>query len=138
MEKQSIIFFSSLFCSFMFSISIQGQEDIYDNLNKIAIVDQKVMMPMRDGVKLASDIYRPKGNGKYPIIFSRTPYNFNSWGDGEQKSRTAKRAYEYVKKGYAYVVQNERGRYYSEGEWDILGVPLTDAYDAFEWMKNQA
>ena len=115
MEKQSIIFFSSLFCFFMFSISIQGQEDIYDNLNKIAIVDQKVMMPMRDGVKLASDIYRPKGNGKYPIIFSRTPYNFNSWGDGEQKSRTAKRAYEYVKKGYAYVVQNERGRYYSEG-----------------------
>ena len=138
MKNQLIIFFSSLFCSLMFSIFLHGQEDIYDNLKKIAIVDQKVMMPMRDGIRLASDIYRPKGNGKYPIIFSRTPYNFNSWVDGEQKLRTAKRAYEYLKKGYAYVVQNERGRYYSEGEWDILGVPLTDAYDAFEWMKSQS
>ena len=138
MKNQLIIFFSSLFCSLMFSISLYGQEDIYDNLKKIAIVNQKVMMPMRDGVRLATDIYRPKGNGNYPIIFSRTPYNFNSWGDGEQKTRTAKRAFDYVKKGYAYVVQNERGRYFSEGEWDILGVPLTDGYDAFEWMKNQS
>ena len=73
-----------------------------------------------------------------PIIFSRTPYNFNSWGDGKQKTRTAKRALEAVKRGYAYVVQNERGRYFSEGEWDILGVPLTDGYDAFTWMKNQS
>ena len=80
---------------------------------------------MRDGLRLATDIYRPKTDEKVPIIFSRTPYNFNSWGDGEQKTRTAKRALEAVKRGYAYVVQNERGRYFSEGEWDILGVPLT-------------
>ncbi|MFT6021730.1 MAG: putative CocE/NonD family hydrolase, partial [Saprospiraceae bacterium] len=51
--------------------------------------------------------------------------------------RTAQRALEAVKRGYAYVVQNERGRYFSEGEWDILGVPLTDGYDAFTWMKDQ-
>jgi len=95
------------------------------------------MMPMRDGIRLASDIYRPKTSEKVPIIFSRTPYNFNSWGDGEQRTRTAERAYEAVKRGYAYVVQNERGRYYSEGEWDILGTPLTDGYDAFSWMKDQ-
>ena len=43
-----------------------------------------------------------------------------------------------VEKGYAYVVQNERGRYFSEGEWDILGTPLTDGYDAFTWMKEQS
>ena len=35
------------------------------------------------------------------------------------------------------MVQNERGRYFSEGEWDILGVPLTDGYDAFSWMQKQ-
>lgn len=93
---------------------------------------------MRDGIRLATDIYRPKTDDKVPIIFSRTPYNFNSWGDGKQRTRTAQRAYEAVKRGYAYVVQNERGRYYSEGEWDILGVPLTDGYDAFSWMKDQA
>ena len=96
------------------------------------------MMPMRDGIRLATDIYRPKTDAKVPIIFSRTPYNFNSWGDGEQRTRTATRAYEAVKRGYAYVVQNERGRYFSEGEWDILGVPLTDGYDAFTWMKDQS
>ena len=93
---------------------------------------------MRDGVRLATDIYLPKTDKKVPIIFSRTPYNFNSWGDGEQKNRTHQRAYEALKRGYAYVVQNERGRYYSEGEWDILGVPLTDGYDAFSWMSKQS
>ncbi|MGB5782502.1 MAG: CocE/NonD family hydrolase [Eudoraea sp.] len=114
-----------------------AQDDIFEKLQEIAIIDQKVMMPMRDGIRLATDIYRPKTDEKVPVIFSRTPYNFNSWGDGEQKTRTAERAYEVVQHGYAYVVQNERGRYYSEGEWDILGIPLTDGYDAFSWMKDQ-
>ena len=117
--------------------SVIAQEDILKELNEIAIVDQKVMMPMRDGIRLATDIYRPKTTEKVPIIFSRTPYNFNSWGDGEQRTRTAQRAHEAVVRGYAYVVQNERGRYFSEGEWDILGTPLTDGYDAFSWMKDQ-
>jgi hypothetical protein len=116
----------------------EAQSNILEQLEEIAIIDQKVMMPMRDGVRLATDIYRPKTDEKVPIIFSRTPYNFNSWGDGEQRTRTAQRAYDAVKRGYAYVVQNERGRYYSEGEWDILGVPLTDGYDAFSWMKEQS
>ena len=114
-----------------------AQEDILEKLSEIAIIEEKVMMPMRDGKRLATDIYRPKTDAPVPIIFSRTPYNFNSWGDGKQRTSTALRAYEAVKRGYAYVVQNERGRYYSEGEWDILGVPLTDGYDAFSWMKDQ-
>ncbi len=114
-----------------------AQQTVLEALDEIAIIDQKIMMPMRDGVRLATDIYRPKGQEKVPIIFSRTPYNFNSWGDGEERTRTAERAYEAVKRGYAYVVQNERGRYFSEGEWDILGVPLTDGYDAFSWMSSQ-
>lgn len=114
-----------------------AQGDIVSKMAEIAIIDQKVMMPMRDGIRLATDIYRPKTDKKVPIIFSRTPYNFNSWRDGEQSTRTMQRAYEAVKRGYAYVVQNERGRYFSEGEWDILGTPLTDGYDAFSWMKDQ-
>lgn len=123
---------------FFLSNLAHSQEDILEKIKEIAIIDQKVLMPMRDGVRLATDIYRPKTTEKVPIIFSRTPYNFNSWGDGEQRTRTAQRAYEAVKRGYAYVVQNERGRYYSEGEWDILGTPLTDGYDAFSWMKDQS
>ncbi len=114
------------------------QSDALSELAEIGIIDQKIMMPMRDGIRLATDIYRPKTDKKVPIIFSRTPYNFNSWGDGERRTRTAQRALQAVKRGYAYVVQNERGRYFSEGEWDILGVPLTDGYDAFSWMKDQS
>jgi len=129
-----------LFFSFyLLSLSLShAQSDIIQKMNDIAIVEQKIMMPMRDGIRLCSDIYRPKTGGPFPIIFSRTPYNFNSFGDGEQRTRTYQRAYEAVKRGYAYVIQNERGRYFSEGEWDILGTPLTDGYDAFTWMKNQS
>jgi predicted acyl esterase len=105
---------------------------IYRKLDSIAVIDQKVMMPMRDGIRLASDIYRPKGDGKYPIVFSRTPYNFNTWVDGKMTTRTLEEAYQAVSRGYAYVVQNERGRFFSEGEWDILGTPITDGYDALE------
>lgn len=123
-------------CSFNLQV-LSAQNNVLKYLEDIAIIDQKVMMPMRDGIRLATDIYRPKTDEPVPVIFSRTPYNFNSWGDGEQRTRTAQRALEAVKRGYAYVVQNERGRYYSEGEWDILGVPLTDGYDAFSWMKDQ-
>ena len=117
--------------------SYSQEVSILEKLEEIAIIDQKVMMPMRDGVRLATDIYRPKTEEKVPIIFSKTPYNFNSWGDGEMRTRTYQRAYDAVSRGYAYVVQNERGRYFSEGEWDILGTPTTDGYDAFTWMADQ-
>ena len=110
---------------------------IYRKLDSIAVIDQKVMMPMRDGIRLATDIYRPKGEGKYPIVFSRTPYNFNTWVDGKMGTGPLQAAFEAVSRGYVYVVQNERGRFFSEGEWDILGTPITDGYDALEWMSKQ-
>jgi len=137
MKTSPKTFMISLVLFVLSSTFIQAQDNVLSQLDEIAIIDSKVMMPMRDGIRLATDIYRPKAEGTYPIIFSRTPYNFNTWVDGKRRLREAKRAYDYVKKGYAYVVQNERGRFFSEGEWDILGVPLTDGYDAFEWMKNQ-
>lgn len=126
----------SLFLLFTTGV-LSAQQTVWQELDSIAIVEQKVMMPMRDGIRLATDIYRPKNDQNVPIIFSRTPYNFNTWVAGEQQNRTAETALEMVKRGYAYVVQNERGRYFSEGEWDILGTPLTDGYDAFSWMADQ-
>lgn len=137
MKKRTFILSLIFACFLVGNIDLKAQDKILQELAEIAIIDQKVMMPMRDGIRLATDIYRPKTNEKVPIIFSRTPYNFNSWGDGEENTGTARRALEAVKRGYAYFVQNERGRYFSEGEWDILGVPLTDGYDAFTWMKDQ-
>ncbi len=126
----------SLILLFAFG-SLSAQEDPWDRLEKIAVVDEKVMVPMRDGVRLATDIYRPKTDKPVPVIFSRTPYNFNNWRDGKRNNRTAGRALPWVEAGYAYVVQNERGRYFSEGEWDILGTPLSDGYDSFDWLAEQ-
>ena len=116
----------------------QSGEEVYKKLQAIAVIDQKVMMPMRDGIRLATDIYRPKGNQKVPVIFSKTPYNFNSWGNGEHRLNHYTAAYEAVRRGFAYVEQNERGRYFSEGEWDILGTPVTDGSDAFTWLEAQS
>ena len=51
-----------------------------NELESIAIIERKVMVPMRDGKRMQADIYRPKDESKkYPIIFVRTPYNFNYW-----------------------------------------------------------
>lgn len=120
-----------------FTLISQEAEAVWAEMQEIAIVEQKVMMPMRDGIRLATDIYRPKTDEPVPVIFSRTPYNFNLYTEGKLNKRQLQRAMKAVKRGYAYVVQNERGRYFSEGEWDILGVPITDGYDAFSWMADQ-
>lgn len=116
-----------------------AQENLQKALDSTAIIIQKIMVPMRDGIRLATDVYRPAhASEPVPIIFSRTPYNFNSYRDGELSTRTMRAAYEAIRRGYAYVVQNERGRFFSEGEWDILGPPLTDGYDALTWMAEQS
>jgi predicted acyl esterase len=52
-----------------------AQQSIKEKILEIAIIDEKVMMPMRDGIRLATDIYLPKTEQKVPIIFSKTPYN---------------------------------------------------------------
>ncbi|RPJ71429.1 MAG: CocE/NonD family hydrolase, partial [Acidobacteria bacterium] len=107
------------------------------DLASIAVVERKVMMPMRDGVRLATDIYRPKGAAKVPTIFVRTPYNFNYWDVDNAVPRDMTAALTAVRRGYAYIVQNERGHYFSEGHYDILGAPVTDGQDALEWISKQ-
>jgi uncharacterized protein len=114
--------------------------DIENELQSLAIVERKVMMPMPDGVRLATDIYRPKNAGpanKVPIIWVRTPYNFNFWDvhNGVPADMSAQLAA--VKRGYAYVLQNERGHFFSEGNYDILGAPRSDGYNAIDWMTRQ-
>jgi len=116
----------------------QNDETFLKKLESEVICEQKLMIPMRDGIRLATDVYRPAHiDEPVPTIFVRTPYNFNSYRDGKQRLRQARSAYDAVVRGYAYVVQNERGRYFSEGEWDILGPPKTDGYDALSCIAAQ-
>src|ERR1700743_2405097 len=114
------------------------REEIEKDLEAIAIIDRKVMVPMRDGKRMAADIYRPKDTSKkYPIIFSRTPYNFSFWDVRLGTYRDMSQELEAVKRGYVMIEMNERGHFFSEGNYDILGAPLTDADDQFTWMAAQ-
>ncbi len=107
-------------------------------LAAIAAIDRKVMVPMRDGKRMATDVYRPKDNSKkYPAIFVRTPYNFNYWDVRLGAPRDMKTELEAVKRGYVFVEMNERGHFFSEGNYDILGAPLSDGDDAISWIASQ-
>ena len=109
-------------------------EDRKKWLEKHAEVDESVMVPMRDGVRLATDVYRPKTiKQTLPTIFWRTPYNFN-----ELAGSRLRFVHESVARGYAFVIQNERGKFFSEGEWEILGLPRSDGYDALSWIADQS
>ena len=117
----------------------QHRKDLEAELQDIAVVERRVMIPMKDGVRLATDIYRPKNAaGKVPIVFVKTPYNFNFWDvrNGVPADMTTILAA--IKRGYAYVGQNERGHFFSEGHYDILGAPITDGYETVDYLTKQS
>lgn len=92
------------------------------------VIDSNVMVPMRDGIGLATDIYRPDADGSYPIILVRTPY---------KKEMNELQAKYYSRRGYVYAVQDCRGRFSSPGEWNPFFAEPNDGYDAIEWLAVQ-
>ena len=118
--------------------AVARRNAVEQELESVAVIERKLMVPLRDGKRMAADVYRPKDTTKkYPIIFSRTPYNFNYWDVRNGVPRDLSTELDAVKRGYAYVEMNERGHFFSEGEYDILGPPRTDGYDAIQWMSSQ-
>ena len=114
------------------------RRDLEKELQSIAVVERKLMIPVRDGKRMAADVYRPKDTSKkYPTVFSRTPYNFNFWDVRNGVPRDMSTQIDAVKRGYAYVLMNERGHFFSEGNYDILGPPLTDGDDELTWIAKQ-
>lgn len=96
-------------------------------------IEKNVMVPMRDGVRLATDIYRPSQNGvavtgKLPAILTRLPYN----KDGQAAIGKC-----YAARGYVFLAQDTRGRYKSEGVWHMLSDDGPDGYDMAEWLIKQ-
>lgn len=99
-------------------------------------LSRDVMVAMRDGVRLATDVYLPTQNGKplaerLPTILMRTPY---SKGSGEQGHRDARY---FAGHGYAVVFQDTRGRYQSEGVWHWLTDDGPDGTDTAAWIAEQ-
>jgi uncharacterized protein len=117
---------------------IAKRNAIENELQSIAVVERKLMVQMRDGKRMATDVYRPRDTSrKYPTILVRTPYNFNFWDVRNGAPRDLTTELEAVKRGYVYVEINERGHFFSEGNYDILGPPLTDGDDELTWISKQ-
>jgi uncharacterized protein len=110
-------------------LQVHGQADVEYEVS----VAKNEMVPMRDGVKLATDIYRPARNGqplggKSPVILERTPYN---------KDSLSVAANHYVPHGYIVIAQDVRGRYKSEGRWFPVRDDPDDGFDTAKWIGNQ-
>jgi hypothetical protein len=96
------------------------------------IVERNVSVPMRDGVILRADIYRPSAEGRHPTLVYRTPYGKDTLLKDDTPILTrAPRA------GYAVVAQDVRGRYNSEGEFHPYHQEGKDGYDTIEWAAAQ-
>lgn len=93
----------------------------------IAELNQKA--PMRDGIALMIDIFRPQAEGRFPAVLLQTPYN---------KSGQASRAKNFAARGYVVVNADSRGRFESGGEWDPFSPKhKTDGYDLVQWIAEQ-
>ena len=97
------------------------------------VIERNVMIPVRDGVRLAADLYRPAIEGKsapgrFPALLTRTPYD---------KSGSAGEGRFYAARGYVVVANDTRGRYASEGTWNGLANDPQDGHDVVEWIAAQ-
>jgi len=92
--------------------------------------DWNTRVPMRDGIELSADIYRPAGGGRRTTLVARTPYNKNT---AEQQER----AEAYAASGYNFVHQDVRGRGDSDGRFEPWRNEARDGYDTIEWIAEQ-
>ncbi len=96
------------------------------------VIERSIMVPMRDGVRLATDLYRPKDvAGALPTVLIRTPYNKGANPAGDPSARW------FASHGYAVAVQDVRGKFESEGQFRIYEGDMTDWSDMFDWIGKQ-
>src|SRR5262245_20124769 len=93
-------------------------------------IDFDRRVPMRDGVELSADIYRPNDDGRYPVILARTPYL-------KSAERIPAEARYYAERGYAVVWMDVRGRGDSGGVFVPNRNEGRDGYDAIAWCAAQ-
>ena len=95
--------------------------------------EPNVMVPMRDGIRLATDVYRPDAPGRFPVLVTRGPYGKDTYADNQEHS-----AWFFPQRGYVVVSQDCRARFDSEGDtYDPLFQEYQDGYDTVEWAARQ-
>jgi hypothetical protein len=111
-------------------------DEAYDDWSELeeALIEKTILrqwIPMRDGVRLDAEIYLPNtAEAPYPTVLIRSPY--------PSEKTLGPEYYEvFVENGYAIVFQNERGRYWSEGEHEYLARAGEDGYDTIDWISKQ-
>src|SRR5215469_4996406 len=99
-------------------------------------IRRDIPVPMRDGVRLATDLYFPPQTGRYPVLLERTPY-----GKHQSVMVSIGAPAFLAANGYIVAVQDARGRYASEGLWypfrDEAWGERKDGFDTVEWLAQQ-
>jgi len=102
-------------------------------------------IPMRDGVRLYTAVYRPKDTSPQPLLLTRTPYSIRPYGEDQYPS-TLGPSELFAKEGYIFVYQDVRGRFRSEGQFEHIRPPKsgnggpkdidesTDTWDTIDWL----
>jgi len=104
---------------------------VAENSQTAFVMEKDVAVPMRDGVILRADVWRPKSDGRFPVLVYRTPYGKEF---ALQDYTTFRHA---VERGYAVVIQDVRGRFASAGEFRPYENEGRDGYDTIEWAAAQ-
>jgi putative CocE/NonD family hydrolase len=131
MRKEAVLFQRRILHTILmiFAVVLSAAHCVRAQQSYAVIAQSGVPMKTRDGVTLYSDIYRPKADGRFPVILMRTPYDKSvGWAVAP--------AYQVVTHGYVVIVQDVRGRYTSEGEWYPFRHESNDGYDAVEWAAG--
>lgn len=115
MKRQTVLAVIATLCLTVGTLAAESYE---------VTIEHGAAVKMRDGVVLRADVYRPKADGKFPVLLQRTPYDRR--GGLDFGLRAAAR-------GYVVIFQDVRGRYASEGEWYTFKHESEDGYDSVEW-----
>lgn len=122
-------------------VKAQGSDFVRQHYSKV-----EYLIPMRDGVRLFTEVYVPKdGSQTYPILLKRTPYGLGSYGPNLYKSCLGPSS-GFTREGYIFVYQDIRGKFRSEGFFEHHRVyragklqsgdidEASDAYDTIQWL----
>jgi len=112
-----------VFVASLLSLAVEAPTVIAAENYEITVI-RNVEAKMRDGVTLRADVYRPKAEGRYPVLLVRTPYD---------KQWTSEFGHRGAARGYVVIAQDVRGRFESEGEWYTFRYESQDGYDTVEW-----
>jgi len=141
------LFLLSFLFAFLFTTAQTDQDSLWIREN---YTKKEIYIPMRDGVKLFTAVYTPKDmSEKHPILMNRTPYSCAPYGADFSGRLTGSHWKYYCRENYIIVIQDVRGRWMSEGEFEDVRPFIkdkktnkdideaSDTYDAIDWLiKN--